>query len=165
MRWHCLQESGGQIPSRRDPYFRFRLAPVRFRTPDRRCQTPISRFLFQHLRVRTADHRFIPSRRDTSWGGAFMSCALTQQIRAELGGRDGLGHSLPRLPQIASNLHQGHVLRSKADLSCSQIKSILDALRATQVKSSQFTLTRFGMRIYRFRIKIRRFRRAWRRIH
>lgn len=44
-----------------------------------------------------------------------MSCALTQQIRAELGGRDRLGSCIVKLPSIVRNLHQGHIPRRKLD--------------------------------------------------
>lgn len=52
-----------------------------------------------------------------------MSCSLTQQICEELGGRDRLGSYLVKLPPNASNLHQGQIPRSQADLSRPHIKS------------------------------------------
>lgn len=134
------------------------------RTFDSECQIGIAkrRFRDSGLRISVSKLQKIDCcSHDVTHPGRepHMSCVMMQQIREELGSRDGLGHSLPSLPKIASNLHHGHIPRNQADLSCSQITLILTALRATQVTSSQFMLTRFGMRIYRFRNKIRRFRR------
>ena len=97
---------------------RFRSAPIRFRTSDRRCQTPILRFRIKDIRVQTPENRFLLLRRDLCRGEhVYQLYADATNLRG-IGGRDGFG---------------GHP--RETTLNCLQPASRPDAVQARRFKS------------------------------